>query len=573
MPGTRYDRFLDVHLVSSNVKNQADILANQIGNYEYGFKGDSGNQQRAYAAKLDQEFLNDPAYRRQLLGAQYLGGMIPQAQTTQTLAIHHVLGSQGAALPMQNLEPLHYVTCYVDLESLQPGQPVIFELAALVEWVCAAQSRAGGPTKGKLRLNCHGSSTANAGFIMGNSNLPVDDFVDALIRHGLGTRVKKYGSKRQNLVDEQAQWKADEGVTNCENEACKNKNKPFSMFRRKHHCRRCGGIFCDDCTQKRRTLRNPLTKEGRASGTVADCRVCDDCASKAETIQLIADVKARTGLAQITLAMCCTARSEREFATAKTGFARNSTAARFVARLSTQGVHGIQVSGSNEVLKGTATQTFSVKYPGISRKRKPSAEPAYDPFEGTGWAGADIKESSLEIPCSILGSRGEPDPDPQYPSIMGNAMFARVRDQRIIPIQGGNKMAFGIFNPGKPDGEQVEKALLRWSFTSWRQIQEPVGRIAELTRVAGELADQGAKESQTAFFTQSAIGASARRTALATAAAFTNSAPRSGPQATIVIDAPLRRVTIRRNPKDPNSLIVSGLEERRFKDFKVYQVS
>ncbi len=178
------------------------------------------------------------------------------------------------------------------------------------------------------------------------------------------------------------------------------------------------------------------------------------------------------------------------------------------------------------------------------------------------------------VPCSILGSRGEPDPDPNYPSIMGDARFARVRDQRIMPIQGGNKMAFGIFEPGTPEGDQVEKALRCWKFTSWRQIQEPVGRIAELTRVAGELADQGAKESQTAFFTQSAFGgASARRTALSTAAAFTNSAPRSGPQSTIVIDAPLHRVTIRRNPKDPNSLIVSGLEERRFKEFKVYQVS
>jgi hypothetical protein len=292
---------------------------------------------------------------------------------------------------------------------------------------------------------------------------------------------------------------------------------------------------------------------------------------KAETVGRIADVKARTGLVQITLAMCLTARDDREFATAKTGFARNSTASRFVARLSMRGVHGIQVSGSNEVLRGTAKQAFEVKYPGISKGKHPSAGPAYAPFEGTEWAGAVFEGTSLEIPCSILGSRGEPNPDPKHPSIMSDAKFASVRDQVIVPIQGGNKMAFGIFRPGSPDGQLVELALRHWSFTSWRMIQEPVGRIAELTRVAGVL--EGPRESQAAFFTQSAFGASAHRTALSTAAAFTNAAPRSGERSTIVIDAPQRRMTIRRNPKDPNSLIVSGFEERSFKEFKVYQVS
>lgn len=544
----QYERFLDVHLVSSKIKPNKPIVRSGTGRYQYDFKKDFGDQEDTYTAKLQKAFGN--------------------GSLANSWCSSKVLGSVPIKMP--NLEPLHYIGCYCDLESLRPAEPLIPELTALVEWVSAPQNRVGVPTRGKLRLNCHGSELQQLGFVMGRSNLSAEDMVDALIRHGLATSAKQYAGEKRNVVDEKARWKADKEVEACENSNCK---KAFTFLRRKHHCRRCGGIFCDACTTRRITLRNPLTEQGRVVGTVADCRVCADCAAKAETVGRIADVKARTGLVQITLAMCLTARDEREFATAKAGFARKSTAAKFVARLSLKGVHGIQVSGSNEVLRGTAAQAFEVKYPGISKDKSPSAGPAYDPFEGTDWAGADFQEASLEIPCSILGSRGEPNPDPKYPSIVGDAKFASVRDQVIVPIQGGNKMAFGIWPGGLPHhGKLIEElARCHWSFTSWRIIQEPVGRIAELTRVAGVL--EGPKESPTAFFTQSALAASVHRTARSTAAAFTNTAQRSAEQLTIVIDAPQRRMTIRRNPKDPNTLIVSGFEERRYKDFKVYQVS
>jgi hypothetical protein len=544
----QYERFLDVHLVSSKPKPNKPILQDGTGRYQYDFQREVRSQKDTYTDKLQNAFGN--------------------GSSANSWRSSKVLGSVPIRMP--NLEPLHYISCYCDLESLRPAEPLIPELTALVEWVSAPQNRVGAPTRGKLRLNCHGSEVEKFGFVMGLSNLSPEHMVDALIRHGLAASAKQYSSEKRNVVDEKARWKADKEVEACENSNCK---KAFTFYRRKHHCRRCGGIFCDACTTRRITLRNPLTENGRVVGTVADCRVCADCAVKAETVGRIADVKARTGLVQITLAMCLTARDEREFATAKTGFARNSTAAKFVAHLSLKGVHGIQVSGSNEVMKGTTTESIGVKYPGISKGKTPSAGPAYDPFEGTGWAGADFQETSLEIPCSILGSRGEPNPDPDFPSIVSDAKFASVRDQVIVPIQGGNKMAFGIWPGGLPQHGKLidELARRRWRFVSWRIIQEPVGRIAELTRVAGVL--EGPKESPTAFFTQSALGASVHRTAHSTAAVFTNSAQRSAEQLTIVIDAPQRRMTIRRNPKDPNTLIVSGFEERRYKDFKVYQVS
>jgi hypothetical protein len=40
-----------------------------------------------------------------------------------------------------------------------------------------------------------------------------------------------------------------------------------------------------------------------------------------------------------------------------------------------------------------------------------------------------------------------------------------------------------------------------------------------------------------------------------------------------VIDAQQRNVKIIRSPGNPNSLIVSGFEQRRFRDFKIIEVS
>eukprot|EP00249_Psilotum_nudum_P024090 c29088_g1_i1 orf=1487-4636(-) len=42
----------------------------------------------------------------------------------------------------------------------------------------------------------------------------------------------------------------------------------FTLFNRKHHCRRCGGLFCGNCTQQRMVLR------GQGDGPV---RICDPC--------------------------------------------------------------------------------------------------------------------------------------------------------------------------------------------------------------------------------------------------------------------------------------------------------
>ena len=45
------------------------------------------------------------------------------------------------------------------------------------------------------------------------------------------------------------QWEQDDKVY-----VCKLCTKDFNVARRKHHCRRCGGIFCGDCSDNKMPL-------------------------------------------------------------------------------------------------------------------------------------------------------------------------------------------------------------------------------------------------------------------------------------------------------------------------------
>lgn len=575
-----YDRFLDIHFVSSLVIPGARMLDDGTGRYQYDFKGDVNSQRRAYRDKLQGRF--DAAIPRVVFANIFntvQPFQRPRPKQANSLHIDHVIGegpaNWWAADVEQATTPLdsyHHVSCYVDLENLRPGMPVMPELQSLVEWVCAKKSPAGAPLASKLRLNCHGSNSADAGLAMGGSSLSADNLVDALIRHGLGTRAMQNTVARRVASEPQATWKLDAKV-----QACENCTKEFTTFtRRKHHCRRCGGIFCDDCTKQRRTVRDPLVENGKMKGDVKDCRVCDRCAAivtegwmatqglKPAGVDTGVSVKAGKGLTQITLALCQTASSKKEFADAKTGFARNSIASKLVKRLSMKGIHGIQVSGSNEVViwshGGNLLESFGLVYPGMSQNKKPTTGHADDPFEGTEWAGTQTVETSMTIPSLVLGARGEPNPT--IAPIIDDAKFATIRDQRIVPVMGGNKMAFGRFPRNTPENVLVKEAVEKWKFTSWRKTEETVASFPELIRQATDLSSIPGSDAAILVATRP------RAAALQGVAR-----PSSKEAATFVFDAPQRRVTIRRHALVPDTLIVTGFEERAYKDYKIYEVS
>lgn len=81
--------------------------------------------------------------------------------------------------------------------------------------------------------------------------------------------------REQNL---QPQWERDEEARDCR--GC---GRHFTFFLRKHHCRRCGRIFCDSCSSKRAQLRandivvDPSLPGMAASEVIAPTRVCNGC--------------------------------------------------------------------------------------------------------------------------------------------------------------------------------------------------------------------------------------------------------------------------------------------------------
>ncbi|KAJ3672384.1 hypothetical protein LUZ60_007105 [Juncus effusus] len=75
--------------------------------------------------------------------------------------------------------------------------------------------------------------------------------------------------------EEKEHWVPDEAVTKCT--AC---GADFGAFVRRHHCRNCGDIFCDKCTQG----RIALTAEDQLP-----VRVCDRC--MAEVTQRLSNAK------------------------------------------------------------------------------------------------------------------------------------------------------------------------------------------------------------------------------------------------------------------------------------------
>ncbi|KAJ7226137.1 hypothetical protein GGX14DRAFT_350137 [Mycena pura] len=82
-------------------------------------------------------------------------------------------------------------------------------------------------------------------------------------------------------------WKSDSAAPHCDNFFCR---VPFSVFERRHHCRKCGGVFCGPCSTRTTPLLDtsklgflhpphgtPLTAFDSPDSPVRPARVCDDC--------------------------------------------------------------------------------------------------------------------------------------------------------------------------------------------------------------------------------------------------------------------------------------------------------
>lgn len=70
------------------------------------------------------------------------------------------------------------------------------------------------------------------------------------------------------------QWQPDSA-----NPTCHECTQAFTVTRRRHHCRRCGHVVCDACSQGRKYVRFPANSRNadEENTSRAAVRVCDDC--------------------------------------------------------------------------------------------------------------------------------------------------------------------------------------------------------------------------------------------------------------------------------------------------------
>lgn len=82
-----------------------------------------------------------------------------------------------------------------------------------------------------------------------------------------------------------ARWEDDMDV-----DACRKCQRKFTLFFRKHHCRRCGRIFCDACTSQRAQLPEDVHVTDPSSPDMLELesgyfvRVCDWCVDEYDIV-------------------------------------------------------------------------------------------------------------------------------------------------------------------------------------------------------------------------------------------------------------------------------------------------
>ena len=132
----------------------------------------------------------------------------------------------------------------------------------------------------------------------GDSVAVVQEWFRALLQRRIGTTQPKYvpTSKQQLALQrgetrlatehpetrEPAAMNASQWTSDDEVSACMQCRKGFGFYRRKHHCRRCGAVFCWECSSKRLTLRD-------TNGDTHASRVCDAC-SLAPQFELVHEI-------------------------------------------------------------------------------------------------------------------------------------------------------------------------------------------------------------------------------------------------------------------------------------------
>jgi len=405
-----YTRYLDLHLCTNKDINvvRTEKLAKARGNfaavltcnrkffshggteYFYEFRDDMESQAKYRSNEKSEGFSYDP----EAFFSKNIGNCRSFSDveiTRPDISMLRVVNGQIS----NELRQMRYIGCMVAIEHLQDPNAIYPNLQGLMRWVCDAT------TTNKMRVNCHGAGTTTGGFGMGKNVLSAEDFVGTLQRHGLARSLLPenavvvgesmvVGIQQSSGLAQNARWKLNSEVTQCEAMGCTYKfEKSWYGSSNKHHCRRCGGIFCDRHTSKRIDLTIALTEK---SGTLKDARqvrVCDKCYAEArdkDGIRDAADPDFKYGLQTIALGLCMGGKADDRFSPelgsgGEGALEAGSLAARLRDELTQRNIRGIKITASNQVVANSAASglknSFGVTYPST---RGPVAKG----LEGTG---------------------------------------------------------------------------------------------------------------------------------------------------------------------------------------------
>jgi growth factor-regulated tyrosine kinase substrate len=86
--------------------------------------------------------------------------------------------------------------------------------------------------------------------------------------------MKSDGYKFPTFRESDAMFSADSAPEWADGDVCHRCRIAFGLLQRKHHCRACGQVFCNQCSQKSTTLPK--------YGIEKEVRVCDACYDQAQ---------------------------------------------------------------------------------------------------------------------------------------------------------------------------------------------------------------------------------------------------------------------------------------------------
>jgi hypothetical protein len=492
-----YTRYLDLHLCTNKDINvvRTEKMAKARGNfaavltcnrkffshggteYFYEFRDDMESQAKYRSNEKSEGFSYDP----EAFFSKNIGNCRSFSDveiTRPDISMLRVVNGQIS----NELRQMRYIGCMVAIEHLQDPSAIYPNLQGLMRWVCDAT------TTNKMRVNCHGAGTTGGGFGMGKNDLSAEHFVGTLQRHGLARSLLPenavvvgesmvVGIQQSSGLAQNARWKLDSEVTQCEAMGCTHKfEKSWYGSSNKHHCRRCGGIFCDRHTSRRIDLTIALTEKSGTLKGAKQVRVCDKCYAEARDqvgIRDAADPDFKYGLQTIALGLCMGAKADERFSpelksAAEGTLAAGSLAARLRDELTQRNIRGIKITASNQIVANNASKglrnVFGVTYQTGQR--------------GATTTGMLDSSGEFSMPAKIWGRDlalkrvydNLPDPKPAEGIVVyGNNLYFGLNQ---YPPQR-SRAIIGPLTKEKADAELVRTLLnqffQKWEFYSWNK--------------------------------------------------------------------------------------------------------